>query len=712
MKFFSRLSIQSKLMLMLLAVSIASILVISYVGYTSGKEAILENIYYQITELRNSRARQVQSYFNYVQNHAITLAEDPTVIEATVSFTDSFNQLENEEVSSNMISELWRFYEKEFIPRLQMNVDGNPTVLSYFPKENIARYLQYHYLVKNPYDVDNKSRLDMAQDGSKYSEIHQNFHKFFRSITTRFDYRNLFLVDSETGNIVYSVHKDTGFATSFKDGPYAYSGAANLFETLQNNRERGAFEVIDFTSFRPSYGQPVAFIGSPIFQQSNLVGILLLQLPVNEINRIMTGNFQWKKDGLGKTGETILVGSDYLMRSQSRFLVENPDTYFKELKKQNISDRIIQRIKENNSPILLQEVKTNSIEKALKGEEGLGILDDYRGVSSLVAYAPLKLSDNLDWVILSKIYVSEAFEPIQIFGKRVLVTSAILVPIVTILSLFLSRRLVMPIYRLISGTKKITSGQSNVVVTVPSDDEFCQLAGAFNKMARTIDEEKEALEEQIRKNDALLLKTLPAPIVKRLKQGEEKIADKFPHVTVLSANIVGFDEQCDLMSAEEAVGLLNDIISAFDDAAQRHDVEKISTVGTSYLAASGLFVPRLDRDKAVIELGLEMLRIVRAFSQEKHLKFEIRIGIYSGEVIGGLLGKQKFIYNLIGNTAKVARFLMIVNSVEGKPNSILISQNLYEPLQEFYQFFKMGEIDIPSQGKMAVWLLSDGSHKK
>ncbi|MGB5771004.1 MAG: adenylate/guanylate cyclase domain-containing protein, partial [Crocosphaera sp.] len=193
---------------------------------------------------------------------------------------------------------------------------------------------------------------------------------------------------------------------------------------------------------------------------------------------------------------------------------------------------------------------------------------------------------------------------------------------------------------------------------------------------------------------------------------EEQIADKFPHVTVLSANIVGFDEECDLMSAEEAVGLLNDIVSAFDDAAQRHDVEKISTVGTSYLAASGLFVPRLDRDKAVIELGLEMLRIVRAFSQEKHLKFEIRIGIYSGTVIGGLLGKTKFIYNLLGNTAKIARFLMVVNSVEGKPNSILVSQNLYEPLQEFYKFSNMGEIEIPGQGKMAVWLLNDGSHKK
>ncbi|WP_231586033.1 hypothetical protein [Crocosphaera watsonii] len=454
MKFFSRLSIQSKLMLMLLAVSIASILVISYVGYTSGKEVILDNIHGQITELRNSRARQVQSYFNYVKNHAITLAEDPTVIEAMKSFTDSFNQLENEEVTTSMTSEIWLFYEKYFIPRLQINVDGNPTISRYFPEDKISRYLQYYYLVKNPYDLENKKLLDMAKDGSEYSKIHQKFNSFFRSITTRFDYNNLFLVDSETGNIVYSVHKDTGFATSLKSGHYSNSGAADLFETLQNNRERGAFDVIDFRAFRPSYGQPVAFIGSPIFQKSNLIGILLLQLPVDEINRIMTGNFQWKKDGLGKTGETILVGSDYFMRSQSRFLVEKPEQYFKELEKQNISERTIERIKANNSPILLQKITTNSIKKALDGEEGLDILDDYRGVPSLVAYAPLKLADSLDWMILSKIYVSEAFEPIQIFGKRVLVTSAILVPIVTIFSLVLSRRLVMPIYRLISGAKK------------------------------------------------------------------------------------------------------------------------------------------------------------------------------------------------------------------------------------------------------------------
>ena len=185
---------------MLLAVSIASILVISYVGYTSGKEAILENI-------------QVQSYFNYVKNHAITLAEDPTVIESMESFSDSFNQLENEEVSTSMIPEIWRFYEKYFIPRLPMNVDGNPTVLRYFPKHKIARYLQYYYLVQHPYDLENKNLLDMAKDGSNYSKIHQKINRFFRSMTTRFDYNNLFLVDIKTGNIVYSVHKDTGLGT-------------------------------------------------------------------------------------------------------------------------------------------------------------------------------------------------------------------------------------------------------------------------------------------------------------------------------------------------------------------------------------------------------------------------------------------------------------------------------------------------------------------
>ncbi|HAC65582.1 MAG TPA: adenylate/guanylate cyclase domain-containing protein [Cyanothece sp. UBA12306] len=626
------------------------------------------------------------------------------------SFQESFSQLNNQKIPESWISQLWLFYQKEFIPKLKVNVDGNPSVLTYFPKVTATRYLQYHYLVANPYPTDKKQILNNPKDGSQYSKIHQKYHPFFREISTRFGYNNISLIDHKTGNIVYSVTKGTGFATNLNNGPYAYSGAANLFETLQSNRERGTFEVIDFAPFRPNYGQPVAFIGSPIFDGSNLIGILLLQLPVDEINRIMIGDNEQRTTGLGKTGEIMLIGLDHLMRSQSRLLLENPEQYFKELESQRIPPRIIKRIRSSNSPILLQEVRSEAVERAINGKQGVAILDDYRGVSSLVAYAPLKLADRLDWVIIVKIYTNEVFAPISIFGKRVLVTTAILVPLVTILSLILSRRLVAPIYRLITGTRQIKAGQTNVMVSVPTEDEFSQLAEAFNQMAAQLDADKKALEEQIDANDALLLKTLPASIVKRLKQGEQQIADKFANVTVLSANIVGFDEECDHISALEAVGLLNDIVSAFDDAAERHDVEKISTIGTSYLAASGLFVPRLDREQEAVELGLEMLRIVRAFSHEKNLNFEIRIGIYSGSVIGGLLGKTKFIYNLLGNTAKIARYLMIINSVEGKPNSILVSQNIYESLQDFYDFSTLGEIEIPGQGKLAVWLLTDGSY--
>ena len=268
---------------------------------------------------------------------------------------------------------------------------------------------------------------------------------------------------------------------------------------------------------------------------------------------------------------------------------------------------------------------------------------------------------------------------------------------------FLSRQLVSPIYRLMAGTRKLATGEKGVIVSVPSQDEFAQLALSFNQMARQLDADKQALEAQIEENETLLGKVLPAPIVKRLKAGEQGIADQFANVTVLSANLGGFDEGCDCIAAGEAIDLLNEMTSAFDEAAEHYEVEKISTMGTAYLAAVGLFVPRLVRDKSAVDFALEMMRIVRRFSQEHNLTVHIYVGIHSGPVIGGILGTSKLTYTLLGNTARIARLLAIVNGGESNLNTILVSQGIYESVQDFYAFTSQGEIEVPGGDKLPVW---------
>ena len=703
MNIFSRLSIQSKVMVCLIAISLASILVTSYSIYTTGNEVFTRKIFDQMTQLRTSRSRQIKSYFAYIRNQVITLAASPTVVQAMSEFHQAFNQLEQQEISPEEISQLWKFYQKEFIPNLNINVDGTPSVKTYFPSQSASQYLQYHYLAANPYPSGQKSRLDNPNDGSSYSQVHQRFHPIFRNITKRFQYDNLMLIDAETENVVYIVEKVVGLGSNFIGGPLANSGVEELLEILQKKAEPGSFAVTDFEPFRPYFGQPGAFIASPIFDRSRLIGILVLQFPVEEINRIMTGNYQWEADGLGETGETILVGADRLMRSQSRFLVEDKENYLQELKDQQVSPQIIERIGYYHSPILLQEIDAEPVRRALAGESGTSILPDYRGIPALVSYAPLKLAEDINWAIVAKIYANEAFEPIERLSRQVLGTAALLVPLVTIASLFLSRQLVSPIYRLMAGTRKLATGEKGVIVSVPSQDEFAQLALSFNQMARQLDSDKQALEAQIEENETLLGKVLPAPIVKRLKAGEQRIADQFANVTVLSANLSGFDEGCECIAAGEAIDLLNEMANAFDEAAEHYEVEKISTMGTAYLATVGLFVPRLVRNKSAVDFALEMMRIVRRFSQEHNLTVHIHVGIHSGPLIGGILGTSKVTYTLLGNTARIARLLVIVNGVENNRNNILVSQGVYESVQDFYPFTSQGEIEVPGGNKLPVW---------
>ena len=703
MNVFSRLSIQSKLMMSLIAVSLVSILVTSYAVYTTGKEALTQKIFDQMTQLQTSRSRQIESYFTYIRNHAITLAEDPTVVAAMGEFHQAFSQLEEPEIPPEAISQLWKFYQTEFIPNLKINVDGTPSVKTYFPTQTAAQYLQYHYLVANPYPIGQKSRLNDPNDGSEYTQVHLRFHPFFRGIAERFQYDNLALIDAETEKVVYVVEKAVGLGSNFSGGSLANSSVAELFETLRDRGEPGSFAVADFEAFRPYFGEPGAFIGSPIFDRSKLIGVLLLHFPVAEINRIMTGNGQWEADGLGETGETFLVGPDRLMRSQSRFLVEDEANYLQELQKQQVSPKIIERIRHNHSPILLQEIDTEAVRRALAGESGTAILPDYRGIPALISYAPLKLAEDIDWAVVAKIYASEVFRPIERLSRRILVTAALLVPLVTIASLLLSRQLVSPIYRLITGTRKMAAGETGVTVSIPSYDEFRQLATSFNQMASQLDADKEALEMQIQENETLLGKVLPAPIVRRLQAGEQGIADQFSNATVLSANLGAFDRDCDCIGAGEAIKILNEMVSAFDEAAEHYEVENLGTIGTSYLAGIGLFVPRLDRDKSAVDFALEMLRIVRRFGQEYNLTFQLHVGIHSGPAIGGILGTNKLTYTLLGNTARIARLLAIVNAVEGKPNTILVSQGIYESVHDFYPFTSQGEIEVPGGDKLPVW---------
>ncbi|MEG3841782.1 adenylate/guanylate cyclase domain-containing protein [Microcoleus sp. herbarium14] len=699
MQLLKQLSIKTKLIVMLLVVSLCAMLASTYICSSSGKAILTEKVFNQLTSLRAAKTYQIQDYFETLHNHSETLSEDLTVVAAMQELNTAYRQLEASTVPADFDAKIDNYYQTQFIPKLTRTQEGSPVLESYTPKTAAARYLQYHYIAANPNPVGKKLLLDNPGDASAYSRAHARYHPIFRNIVEKYGYYDMFLIDPE-GTVVYTVFKETDFTTNFTNGPYNESNLASAVKAARQANGTGYVKIVDFKPYTPSYGAPAAFIAAPIFNGSEFLGVLAFQLPVDKINNVMTGNKNWKQNGLGDSGETYLVGSDYLMRSASRFQIEDAEGHAKTLRSIGTDEKTIKKIKEFNTTILLQEVQTKAVKEALFGKQGTEAIDDYRNIPVLSSYAPLDI-DGLRWVILAEIDVSEAYASIHSFEKTVLIGATIIIALITLVAMWLTAIFVKPIKMLIASADKVGAGNVDAVVKSGSQDEFGDLAKSFNQTIGSLRAETQLIEQKNRENEALVLSIFSPAIAKRLKQGDREIADQISNVSVLFSDLDRFTKLTQSMSPQEVVGLLNELVTAFDEMTEKYGLEKIKTIGDGYMAVCGLSVPRLDHDKRTVDFGLKMLSFVRRFSYEKGLHLDLRIGINSGDVVAGVIGKNKLIYDVWGDSVNIANRLKSACP----PGSIFVSQDICDRLPELYDFELVGEIQEPGKKQLVAWQL-------
>ncbi len=696
---FNWLSIKSKLIVMLLTVSSSSILVTAYLGYQSGKSNLTDRVFSQLTSVRASKAYQIESYFKTIRNHIQTLSNDPSVGNAIAEFTNAYRQIETVPLPADNSQKITAYYQNEFLPKLAKTEQGSPVLNSFLPESNASNYLQYYYIATNSHPIGKKHLLDKANDGSEYSRIHERYHPIFRNIIEKFGYYDMFLIDPQ-GTVVYTVYKETDFTTNYTTGAYNDSNLARLVASVRRSKQKDYASIIDFESYAPSYGAPAAFIAAPIFNQSKFVGVLAIQVPVDEINNVMTGNGEWESDGLGKSGETYLVGQDYLMRSVSRFLIETPETYIQTLVALGATKDTIARIRQYKTSILAQVVRTTAVEESLMGNQGLKIIHDYRDIPVLSSYSLLQI-EGLKWAILSEIDLAEAYAPIYDFERQLVISATLLMLLVILLAMVMASLFVKPINQLIASARKVAAGQLDAIAVLETEDEFGELAQSFNLMVSSLHDQTNLVEEKNRENEQLLLSIFPAAIAKRLKQGEKNIAESASNVTVLFSDLTGFSKLSDSLTAYEIVSILNDLVTSFDETADRYGMEKIKTIGDSYMAVCGLSVPYLDHDKRAIDFALEMQAIVRRFSQERGFKLNISLGINSGDIVAGIVGRNKFIYDVWGDTINIASALKSA-CPEG---TILVSHEIYNRLCDLYEFAPLAAKIEDGETILEAWQL-------
>jgi adenylate cyclase len=220
---------------------------------------------------------------------------------------------------------------------------------------------------------------------------------------------------------------------------------------------------------------------------------------------------------------------------------------------------------------------------------------------------------------------------------------------------------------------------------------------AFEALERSLAD----LNREREKSERLLLNVLPEKVAERLKEGEATIADSYPAVTVLFADLCGFTEFSQRVDARHLVGLLDEIFSTFDHIASALGVEKIKTIGDAYMAVAGLPVPRDDHADAMASMALGMLDAFRDVIRSRGVALELRIGIHSGPVVAGVIGRHKFTYDLWGDTVNTASRM----ESHGEPSRIHISPTTRALLGDRYRFADRGEVQVKGKGTMRTSFL-------
>jgi guanylate cyclase len=212
-----------------------------------------------------------------------------------------------------------------------------------------------------------------------------------------------------------------------------------------------------------------------------------------------------------------------------------------------------------------------------------------------------------------------------------------------------------------------------------------------------------ALRIEQAKSENLLLNILPRSIAEQLKAQTQPIADQFSSASILFADVVDFTPWAERLAPAEVVGILDQLFSHFDTLADRYGLEKIKTIGDCYMAASGVPTPRPDHARALALMALDMLDTTRSSDEVGHLGLELRVGINSGPVVAGVIGRKRFLYDLWGDAVNTASRM----ESHGTPGRIQITRATYELLRSEFVCEPRGTIAVKGKGEMEVWYLLD-----
>ncbi|OED38747.1 hypothetical protein AB833_18330 [Chromatiales bacterium (ex Bugula neritina AB1)] len=323
------MKLRTKLLVTFMVASVVPLAGAAYLIKETMRDTLSSEATKSLLSARDAREESIKSYIKSIEDQIESMSGNQLVISATKQFTEAYNALNEEPVSPSAPGgeqedmEYHRksvsgYYKDQFYNTLAGYGPNDVSVASLIPESRASVLLQSLYISENSHPLGSKNSLLAADDGSDYSDYHEKYHAFFNDFLNKYGFYDVFLVEPENGNIVYSVYKEVDYATSLKSGPYADSGIARAFNSAIKSGTSGVTSLIDFDQYLPSYNQPASFMSRSIVENGTVIGVLIYQMPLDRINNTVANSW-----GLGETGKAYVVAEDGFFRTQAPFIDES-----------------------------------------------------------------------------------------------------------------------------------------------------------------------------------------------------------------------------------------------------------------------------------------------------------------------------------------------------------------------------------------------------
>ncbi len=612
----------------LVATALASVLLIGGLNFFAARQLLDDGTQDQLVGLSTARARSIEVSVDRLVDQVSALAGDLGVVAAFDDLATGFDSLDGTELTDEQAEELDRFYRTEVVEPLVDAGFGDVVSAGIEPTTDAARYVQYHYVIEPRAAGLDPAEVDDAGDGSGYSAAHAAHHESLATVLTSPLGSGDAMLVTPDGDIVYTVDKRIDLGTNLFEGASADGQLARVVNERLTRVRSGEAVLADLQLYMPAAGHPVFFVAVSVKNDTETIGTLAVEVPAEALSAITTSDGQWEQVGL-QSGESYVVGSDLILRSESRKWIEDPEGYLADLP----DDERTRQIALLGSPIGLQVVDTEPVEVAFDGEEFAGTTKSYLGTNTFSYSEEIDVA-GVDWAVVVDVPQRDARDPLYRYARRLGLVLLIVLPIAALVGLWLARRLTRPIGPVLEAANAIADGERQIEIDDLGNDEFGDLARRLGTMAEDLGAREAALAAEFDQRRDLLLAVLPPRLVD--SSGQVVPATDLTDIATVVAVVadvriaeVGHDE-------DRIADLLDQVASLADASRSGTSMERVRASAETYLYLAGVGDDDDGADTA-LEFIEEHTRRFAELQAREDIDIRLRVGVATGPVATGIL---------------------------------------------------------------------------